>query len=245
MDVGRASAYHVKPMNCPIPHPDLQVGDAARTATCPIRYAELGTVYRYERSGVLHGMMRVRGFTQDDAHIFCTPDQIADEFDRLLDLVDYMMEHVRLRVPRRSSRRGRRRRSATRRSATRRRTQLRAGARAARPGRTRSTRAAARSTARRSTSCWSTRSAGSGRARRSSSTSTCRSASSSTTSAPDNRAHRPVMIHRDAAGLDGALRRRADRALRRRVPGLARARAGARPADHRRGQRRREASSRR
>ncbi|HEX6910037.1 MAG TPA: threonine--tRNA ligase, partial [Longimicrobium sp.] len=53
----------------------------------PIRMAEFGTVYRYERSGVLHGMLRVRGFTQDDAHVFCTPEQLPDELGRLLDLV--------------------------------------------------------------------------------------------------------------------------------------------------------------
>jgi len=53
--------------------------------------AEFGTVYRYERSGVLHGMLRVRGFTQDDAHVFCTPDQVPDEIGRLLDLVDEML----------------------------------------------------------------------------------------------------------------------------------------------------------
>src|SRR4029079_14546756 len=53
----------------------------------PLRWAELGTVYRYERSGVLHGMLRVRGFTQDDAHIFCTPEQLADEIAGMCDLV--------------------------------------------------------------------------------------------------------------------------------------------------------------
>ena len=53
--------------------------------------AEFGTVDRYERSGVLHGMLRVRGFTQDDAHIFCTPDQVGGEIERLLDLVDEML----------------------------------------------------------------------------------------------------------------------------------------------------------
>ena len=54
----------------------------------PMRWAELGSVYRYERSGVLHGMLRVRGFTQDDAHIFCTADQLADEIAGVLQLVD-------------------------------------------------------------------------------------------------------------------------------------------------------------
>jgi len=58
----------------------------------PIRLAELGTVYRYERSGVLHGMLRVRGFTQDDSHIFCTPEQLTSEINGILDLIDMMMK---------------------------------------------------------------------------------------------------------------------------------------------------------
>jgi len=82
--------YRVKPMNCPN-HIMIFQSETRSYRDLPIRYAELGTCYRYERSGVLHGMMRVRGFTQDDAHIFCTPEQIGGEFDRLLDLVDYMM----------------------------------------------------------------------------------------------------------------------------------------------------------
>lgn len=82
--------FRLKPMNCPN-HIMIYKSETRSYRDLPIRYAELGTCYRYERSGVLHGMMRVRGFTQDDAHIFCTPDQIADEFDRLLDLVGYMM----------------------------------------------------------------------------------------------------------------------------------------------------------
>jgi len=82
--------YRLKPMNCPN-HIMIFRSETRSYRDLPIRYAELGTCYRYERSGVLHGMMRVRGFTQDDAHIFCTPDQIDAEYDRLLDLVDYMM----------------------------------------------------------------------------------------------------------------------------------------------------------
>ena len=58
----------------------------------PLRYAELGTVYRYERSGVLHGLARVRGFTQDDAHIFCTPDQIESEVTDVVELARFMMQ---------------------------------------------------------------------------------------------------------------------------------------------------------
>lgn len=83
-------AYRVKPMNCPN-HIMIYRSETRSYRDLPIRYSELGTCYRYERSGVLHGMMRVRGFTQDDAHIFCTPEQISSEYDRLLDLVDYMM----------------------------------------------------------------------------------------------------------------------------------------------------------
>ena len=54
------------------------------------RYAEFGTVYRYEQSGELHGLTRVRGFTQDDAHLFCTPDQLLEEFEKVIDLVLYV-----------------------------------------------------------------------------------------------------------------------------------------------------------
>ncbi len=70
--------YYVKPMNCPF---HIQVYKAQKRSyrDLPLRWAELGTVYRYEKSGVLHGLLRVRGFTQDDAHIFCTPEKIQDE----------------------------------------------------------------------------------------------------------------------------------------------------------------------
>ncbi len=87
---GEDERFRVKPMNCPN-HIMIFRSETRSYRDLPIRYAELGTCYRFERSGVLHGMMRVRGFTQDDAHIFCTQEQIAEEFDRLLDLVDQMM----------------------------------------------------------------------------------------------------------------------------------------------------------
>lgn len=79
-----AQNYYLKPMNCPF---HIQIYKTTRRSyrDLPLRWAELGTVYRYERSGVLHGLMRVRGFTQDDAHIFCTPQQIDDEILRVLD----------------------------------------------------------------------------------------------------------------------------------------------------------------
>jgi threonyl-tRNA synthetase len=82
--------YRVKPMNCPN-HIMIYASERRSYRDLPLRYAELGTCYRYERSGVLHGMMRVRGFTQDDAHIFCTPEQVGAEFHGLLDLVDVVL----------------------------------------------------------------------------------------------------------------------------------------------------------
>jgi threonyl-tRNA synthetase len=75
--------YYIKPMNCPF-HIKMYQSKRRSYRELPLRWAELGTVYRYERSGVLHGLMRVRGFTQDDAHIFCTPDQIEDEIVEVL-----------------------------------------------------------------------------------------------------------------------------------------------------------------
>lgn len=82
--------FRPKPMNCPGHIAVYQSGQRSYR-DLPIRMAEFGTVYRYERSGVLHGMLRVRGFTQDDAHVFCTPDQVPGEIERLLDLVDEML----------------------------------------------------------------------------------------------------------------------------------------------------------
>ncbi|HPC44331.1 MAG TPA: threonine--tRNA ligase [Candidatus Latescibacteria bacterium] len=82
--------YRVKPMNCPF-HIMIYQSQTRSYRDLPIRYAELGTVYRYERSGVLHGMLRVRGFTQDDAHIFCRPDQLVDEVSDTLDLMKFFL----------------------------------------------------------------------------------------------------------------------------------------------------------
>ena len=75
--------YYLKPMNCPF-HMEIYKSRTRSYRDLPLRYAEWGTVYRYERSGVLHGLLRVRGFTQDDAHLFCRPDQMPDEIDRVL-----------------------------------------------------------------------------------------------------------------------------------------------------------------
>jgi len=83
--------YVVKPMNCP-GHILIYKSRLHSYRDLPVRYAELGTVYRYEKSGVLHGMLRVRGFTQDDGHIFCTPDQIVDELGGVLDLCLFFMQ---------------------------------------------------------------------------------------------------------------------------------------------------------
>jgi len=83
--------YLLKPMNCPF-HIFIFQHQTRSYKDLPIRYAELGTVYRYERSGVLHGLTRVRGFTQDDAHIFCRPDQIKNEIIDVLNLAGLMME---------------------------------------------------------------------------------------------------------------------------------------------------------
>jgi threonyl-tRNA synthetase len=82
MDIEGAE-YYLKPMNCPF-HILIYQTHLRSYRELPLRWAELGTVYRYERSGVLHGLLRVRGFTQDDAHIFCTPEQIEDEILRVL-----------------------------------------------------------------------------------------------------------------------------------------------------------------
>ncbi len=83
--------YLLKPMNCPH-HCELYKATPKSYKELPVRYAEFGTVYRYEQSGELHGLTRVRGFTQDDAHIFCTPDQLKDEFKNVIDLVLYIFK---------------------------------------------------------------------------------------------------------------------------------------------------------
>ena len=82
--------YVIKPMNCPF-HILIYKTKTRSYRDLPIRYTELGTVYRYERSGTLHGLMRVRGFTQDDAHIFCTPEQLEEEIVGVLDLTLHIL----------------------------------------------------------------------------------------------------------------------------------------------------------
>ena len=83
--------YYLKPMNCP-GHIMIYKNQVHSYRELPVRLAELGTVYRYERSGTLHGMLRVRGFTQDDAHIFCTHDQVVDEVGGVIDLALHMAD---------------------------------------------------------------------------------------------------------------------------------------------------------
>ncbi|HPV15538.1 MAG TPA: threonine--tRNA ligase [Candidatus Cloacimonadota bacterium] len=84
--------YYIKPMNCPF-HISIYNSDLHSYRELPIRMAELGTVYRYERSGVLHGLMRVRGFTQDDAHIICMPEQLDEEVEKLIVFSLDMLKH--------------------------------------------------------------------------------------------------------------------------------------------------------
>ncbi len=90
MDI-EGQEYVMKPMNCPF-HIQIYKSRLRSYRELPIRFAELGTVYRYERSGVLHGLLRVRGFTQDDAHLFCRPSQIEEEIVKVLDLILFMLK---------------------------------------------------------------------------------------------------------------------------------------------------------
>jgi threonyl-tRNA synthetase len=85
--------FLLKPMNCPH-HCEIYNNSPWSYRDLPKRYAEFGTVYRYEQSGELHGLSRVRGFTQDDAHIFCTPDQLDEEFKKVIDLTMYVFSSL-------------------------------------------------------------------------------------------------------------------------------------------------------
>jgi threonyl-tRNA synthetase len=85
--------FFLKPMNCPH-HCEIYKSRPRSYKDLPLRFAEFGTVYRYEQSGELHGLTRVRGFTQDDAHIFCRPDQVKDEFKKVIDLVLYVFKSL-------------------------------------------------------------------------------------------------------------------------------------------------------
>ncbi|WP_293298155.1 threonine--tRNA ligase [Pedobacter sp. UBA4863] len=85
--------FFLKPMNCPH-HCELYKFKPRSYKDLPVRFAEFGTVYRYEQSGELHGLTRVRGFTQDDAHLFCRPDQVKEEFKKVIDLVLYVFKSL-------------------------------------------------------------------------------------------------------------------------------------------------------
>ena len=87
---GERDAYRVKPMNCPM-HTLIYASDQRSYRDLPMRLAEIANVYRHERSGTLHGLLRVRMLTMDDAHVFCTPEQIEEEIFDMLDMVDYVM----------------------------------------------------------------------------------------------------------------------------------------------------------
>ena len=151
---GRRATYYLKPMNCPMHMPDLPVSSSAATASCRCGCSSSAPSTGTRRPGVLHGLTRVRGFTQDDAHIFCTPEQLADELASLLQFVLRLLRAFGLdRLRRRARRPGpeqvRRRTDEQWDEAT---EALRARARDRGHRRSWSTRATARSTGRRSTS---------------------------------------------------------------------------------------------
>ncbi len=87
--------YMLKPMNCPH-HCEIFKSSPRSYRDLPLRFAEFGTVYRYEQSGELHGLTRVRGFTQDDAHLFCRPDQLQEEFEKVIDLILYVFKTLNM-----------------------------------------------------------------------------------------------------------------------------------------------------
>ena len=87
--------YMLKPMNCPH-HCEIYRSAPRSYRDLPLRFAEFGTVYRYEQSGELHGLTRVRGFTQDDAHLFCRPDQLKEEFEKVIDLILYVFKTLKM-----------------------------------------------------------------------------------------------------------------------------------------------------
>ena len=87
--------YMLKPMNCPH-HCEIYRSAPHSYRDLPLRFAEFGTVYRYEQSGELHGLTRVRGFTQDDAHLFCRPDQLKEEFEKVIDLILYVFKTLKM-----------------------------------------------------------------------------------------------------------------------------------------------------
>jgi threonyl-tRNA synthetase len=94
-DKDSGDEFLLKPMNCPF-HIEIYASELRSYRDLPVRYAEFGTVYRYEQSGELNGMLRVRGFTQDDAHLFCTPEQLGAEFKAVVDLTLFVLKKLGL-----------------------------------------------------------------------------------------------------------------------------------------------------
>ncbi len=230
------SDYRLKAMNCPM-HNLIFRSRGRSYRELPLRLFEFGSVYRYEKSGVVHGLTRVRGMTQDDSHSYVTPEQAPAEIKHLLDFVLEPAPRLRARrlLPRAVHPRRLQARQVRR---------LRRGvggrdrrcSRTSRPSPVSSscpTRAARRTTARRSRCRPATRSAAPGRCRRSSTTSTSRRGFELEYVAADGS---PPAAGDDPLGevrLDRAVLRRARRALRRRLPALARAGAGAGDPDRR------------
>ena len=191
--------YYLKPMNCPM-HCLIFASRGRSYRELPLRLFEFGTVYRYEKSGVVHGLTRVRGLTQDDAHIYCTQEQIGASWNALLTFVlnllaDYGLEDFYLELSTRDPDKSIGDDEAWE-VATRTLREVADGPVSSWC----STRAARPSTARRSPSRPATRSGAPGRCRRSSWTSFSPSGSSWSTTAPDGSRQRPVMIHRALFG---------------------------------------------
>ena len=228
--------YYLKPMNCPM-HNLIFEARGRSYRELPLRLFEFGTVYRYEKSGVVQGLTRARGFTQDDAHIYCTKEQMPDELDSLLTFVldllrDYGLDDFYLELSTRDPHKSVgtdevwAEATETLREPPRSRSSSSSSTRAARP-----------STARRSRCRPRTPSGGRGRCRRSRSTSTCPQRFALEYQARRRHASAPDHDPPGAVRLDRAVLRGPARALRRGVPALAGARAGRGDPGHRRAQR--------
>ena len=190
--------FAIKPMNCP-GHVQIFKQGITSYRDLPLRMAEFGKCHRYEPSGALHGMMRVRAFTQDDAHIFCTAEQITDESIAVCDLIlgiyrDFGFDDVRIKFSDRPEKRVGDDEVWDKAEAA------LQGAATSPAWSTRSIPAKAPSTGRSSSSCCAMRSAATGSAARCRSISTCRSGSAPATSARTATSTRPVMLHRAIFG---------------------------------------------